>query len=345
MSKLTQSEIFKKLSNRKIVLGVLMIIFAGIFIGITSFIPFVITKEKLASEKFWTDELIIVAVTILAMVSAMFVGQASNAQNPKSQIAQAKVDFVGSVKKVKINPFRQWVKKVLQPNDIQSIKERELRKVGIDDYTILKLEDAQIKALAKDAQKYNDRYYSRLTEKQVETILALKDGVKRIHLVEPEYYLTVSSIESDKTISEKSGREQFVKTVRLLFSISSKIILALIPAVIFAALARDLSEDAVDKAAAWATFIARMFALVSSAFFGYIIGCQMNDIDADYIILKVNTHTSFLEDTGFKPLSQQELAKQEFVERVKKENQEYSKSLGFGETQATNSVVVVEKQD
>ena len=342
-SKLTQTELFKKFSNRKIILGILMIVFAGVFIGITSFIPFIITKEKLASAKFWTDELIIIAVTILSMVSAMFVGQASNAQDARSEIARAKVAFMSSVTTVTINAFCQWVKKVLQPNDIQAVKERELRKIGVDDYTILKLQDNEIRALAENAQKYGDRYYSQLSLKQVEAILILKDGVKRIHLVEPEYYLTVSSIESDKTTSEKSGREQFVKTVRLTFSIASKIVLALIPAVIFAALARDLSQDAVDKAEAWATFIARMFALISSAFFGYIIGCQMNDIDADYINLKVSTHKKFKEDTDFHPLSQQELAKKEFVERVKRENQEYSKSLGFEEPKMENAVIIKEE--
>lgn len=343
--KLTSNETFKKLTNRKIMLGVLMIIFAGVFIGITSFIPFVITREKLASEKFWTDELLIIAITILAMVSAVFVGQASNAQDPRSQIAKAKVDFVNSVVTVKVNAFCQWVKRVLQPNDIQSIKERELRKIGIDDYSILKLEDKQIIELGKNAQKYNDRYYSQISEKQVEAILNLKDGVKKIHLVEPDYYLTVSSIESDKTTSEKSGREQFIKTMKLLLSIISKIILALIPAIIFAALARDLSEGAGDdKAAAWATFISRMFALISSAFMGYIVGCQMNDIDADYINLKVGTHKKFKEDMDFVPLSQQELAKKEFAERVKKENEDYSKSLGFGETKTENPVIIRNEQ-
>lgn len=340
MKKLTQNETFKRLTNRKILLGSLMILFAAIFIGITSFIPFIITKEKLGTAKFWTDELIIVAITILAMVSAMFVGQASNAQDARSEIAKAKVAFKGSVEGIKITPFCQWVKKVLQPNDIQAIKERELRKIGIDDYTVLKLEDSQIIELSNNAQKYGDRYYSKISKEQAEAILDLKDGVKKIHLVEPDYYLTVSSIESDKTTSEKSGREQFVKTMKLVFSISSKIILALVPAIIFAALARDLSQKNVDTAEAWATFFARMFALVSSSFFGYIVGCQMNDIDADYINLKVNTHKKFKEDTNFVPMSQQEVAKQEFVERVKKENEEYSKSIGFGETKAENAVII-----
>lgn len=341
--KLTEHESFKKIFNKKIILGLLAILFASVFIVITSFVPFVITKEKLTSEKFWTDELIIVAITIFSMMAAMFVGQASNAQDPRSLIARAKVEFVNSFALiVNMNAFCQWIKKVLQPQDIQSIKERELRKIGIDDYSVLQLEDAEIEELSKNAQKYNGRYYSRITPKQAEKVLKLKDGVKRIHLVEPGYYLTVSSIETDKTDSEKSGREQFVKTIKLVFSVISKIMLTLIPAVIFAALARDLSEGAgADKAEAWATFISRMFALVSSAFMGFIVGCQMNDIDADYINLKTRIHKRYIQDKDFVPISQQEEAKQEYIKRVKKENEEYSKTLGFNENvKAENALVL-----
>lgn len=311
---------FRKLLNKKIILGVLAIIVAMVFIGITSFIPFIITKEKLQSAAFWTDEIIIIAITIFAMVATMFVGQASNAQNDKSELAKAKVSFSESVKTIlNFNYFSQWVKKVLQPRDIEHIKERELRKIGIDDYTVLKLEDEQIRKLSESAQKYNNRYYSQITEKQAEIILQLKDGVKKLHLVEPNYYLTVSSIESDKTVSEKSGREQFKKTLKLLISIVSKITLALIPTLIFAALARDLTEGAGgDAAEACARFSARMFALISSAFMGYIVGCQMNDIDADYINLRVMVHKQYSQDETFVPMSEQEIAKEEYLKNHKK---------------------------
>lgn len=339
-AKLTQNETLKRLANKKIILGLTALIFAIAFIAITSFVPFVITKEKLSSEKFWTDELIIIAITIFSLVSVMFVGQASNAQNKDSELAKSKVEFKFSVEKItNLNFFSQWVKKVLQPRDIQYIKERELRKMGIDDYTILQLDDMQIRALGTGAQKYElrngeKRYYSQISEEQVEKILELKDGVRKIHLVEPGYYLSVSSIEADKTDSEKSGRENFKKSMKLLFSVSSKIIISVIPALIFAALARDLNNNA-DAAEAWATFIARMISLISSAFMGYLVGCQMNDIDADYILLRVRVHKKYLQDTEFKPKGQQEMARQEFIDRVKKDNEEFGKSLGLKEREET----------
>ena len=249
--KITQNETFKKMFNKKIVLGVLTILMAAIFIGITSFVPFLINPENVEKTEFWTNELIIVAITILALFSALFVGQAGNAQNSQSQIAKAKVRFVDSLNSMTSrNAFCQWIKKVLQPRDIQSIKERELRRLGIDDYSILKLEDAQIKSLAENPQKFNGRYYSQLDKRVVEAVLELKEGVKKIKLVEPGYYLTVSSIDSDKTISEKSGREQKVKTIRLIVSVFSKIILTLIPAMIMAMFVIDTVKEGMEGQAA-----------------------------------------------------------------------------------------------
>ena len=350
-TKITQNETIKHLMNRKIILGVTALLFAIVFIAITSFVPFVITKEKLASDKFWTDELIIVAITIFSLVSVMFIGQASNAQNKDSELAKSKVEFKASVGKItNINAFSQWVKKILQPKDIQYIKERELRKIGIDDYTVLKLDDAQIRALSVGAQRYElssgeKRYYSQISEEQVEKILKLKDGVKKIHLVEPGYYLSVSSIESDKTDSEKSGRENLKKSLKLVFSVASKVMISVIPALIFAALARDLNSDS-DTAEAFATFISRMISLISSAFMGYLVGCQMNDIDADYILLRVRVHNKFLQDNDFKPMDQQELARAEFIDRVKKDNEEYSKSLDLKEREENqNPLVVVQSEE
>lgn len=352
IKKITENESIKKLANRKILLGIAAMIIAVAFIGITSFIPFVITGEKLASEKFWTDELIIIAITIFAMVAVMFIGQASNAQDPRSELSKSKVEFKESMVKINdLNSFSQWIKKVLQPQDLQSVKERELRKIGIDDYTVLYLEDAQIKALAENAQKfdyyYNNekrtRYYSQISKEQAERILELKDGIKKVNLVEPGYYLSVSSIEIDKTDSEKSGRESFKKTVKLTFSIVSKIIVVLIPAMIFAALARDLTQSGTDIAQAFSTFCARMWALISSAFLGYIVGCQMNDIDADYIRLRVRVHTRFLQDKNFKPLSQQEQAKKEFIERVKEE--QVTQLSQFENIENKNPIVVVKEEE
>ena len=82
---------------------------------------------------------------------------------------------------------------------------------------------------------------------------------------------------------------------------------------------RDLSAEE-DIAQATMKFISRLWAMVSSSFMGYIVGCQINDIDAEYISMRTTVHNMFLQDKDFKPLDDQEEAKQDFINRVKKEN-------------------------
>lgn len=316
------SDKLSKLLNRKIILGVLALSLVIVFICVSSFIPFVITKERLTTAKFWTDELIIVAITIFATLATMFIAKASNAQNERSELAKARVAFVNSKLRIKaqFSKFSQWVKKVLQPNDIQAIKERELRSVGITDYTVLLLEDEDIEQLRTISINKplpgttEDHYYSKLNNKQCDKILNLKDGIKK-KFVEPQYYLTAKTLGADKTISEQSGNENVKKTFALSLSLISKIILTLMFAVVIGALARDLSEGAGgDQAQKWVTFISRMFALVTSMFLGWIVGCQANDIEAEYLLLRVTVHDLYLEDTNFVPDDEQEIARQEYME-------------------------------
>ena len=51
------------------------------------------------------------------------------------------------------------------------------------------------------------------------------------------------------------------------------------------------------------------WALVSSSFMGYIVGCQINDIDAEYIEMRIVVQNMFLQDKEFKPIDSQEEAK------------------------------------
>lgn len=79
------------------------------------------------------------------------------------------------------------------------------------------------------------------------------------------------------------------------------------------------SSSGIEQATAWMKFLSRMLAMATSSFMGYVIGCQMNDIDADYIKKKCLVHDRYFEDSDFRPKSQQEEAKDEFMERVREE--------------------------
>lgn len=328
----TEVEKFRKGINKKVLLGIFSILMCLALIIVCSFVPFVIDPSQWQTTQFLTDELIISAIVIMSMVSVMFIGQASNAQNPQSRIAKARVDFFASLGQIvakSVNAFRQWIKKILQPEDIKAIKERKLRQLGIDDIYILELDDVQLKDLSIAPQRYpieksnNDddkkgRYFKKISKEQYKAILKIKKSGNNVRFVEPEYYLSVKNLTDTRTVSERAVNEGKKKRFFLSSSIISKLLMTIVSAMIFASLVRDLTAD-VDQAAAWAKFASRVWAMISSSFMGYIVGTQMNDIDAEYIEMRTQVHTRYLQDETFKPLSQQEEAKQEFIERVREE--------------------------
>lgn len=328
----TEVEKVQKGINKKVLLGIFSILMCLGLIVVSSFVPFLIDPRKWQTKQFLTDELIICAIVIMSMVSVMFIGQASNAQNENSRVAKARVSFFESldiVIKKNVNAFRQWIRKVLQPEDIATIKERRLRKLGIDDLLILELDDAQLYALTKAPQRYaietakneqdrKGRYFKKISNEQMKGIITIKKTESNIRFVEPEYYLSVKNLTDSRTVSERAYNEGRKKRFFLSSSVISKLTITIVSAMIFASLVRDLSTT-VDTAAAWAKFVSRIWAMASSSFMGYMVGTQMNDIDAEYIEMRVQVHTRYLQDTEFKPLSQQEEARQEFVERVARE--------------------------
>ena len=311
----------KPLKNRKIMLGLGALVCLIGIIALCSFFPFIIDPTRWQTEEFLSDELIIVAIVIFATICLMMIAQASNAMNPDSKLAKARVRFYASVEKIiggkKINAFGQWVRKVLQPNDIRSAREREIIRAGLDDVTILDLEDEEIRGLVGKPQKYGERFYKGISKEQCER--AIKAKRMRFSLVDPSYYLTCEKHASDRTITEQSAQETKKKGTLLTWSIVSKIALTVIFAMIFTSLVYD-ETTSVDSAKSWMKFMTRMTAMASSAFMGYVIGCQMNDIDASYIELKVSAHDKYFEDESFKPKDQQEEAKEAFAQRVKEES-------------------------
>jgi len=308
----------KIISNRKILLGLISLVACLGVIIVTSFWPFILDPKNLKST-FLTDELIIVSITIFSMMSMVFVGQASNAQNPESKLAKAIVKFRETIKLiVSRSAFKQWIKKVFQPNDIKAIKIRNLRALGIERDEYLELSIPQIKALKDTAQKYDGVFYKSLTKEQVDGLLKIKTNKKQISLVEPEYYLTFKALESNKTISEKSGNEDKKKLSIISLDLLGKIVMSLLIAFVFGSLAYDALTQ-IGGAQAAMNFFSRVWALISSAFLGYSTGCKINDIDADYILMRCEVHVQFSEDKTFKPLTEEEEAKEEFKNRVLEE--------------------------
>lgn len=321
MNKKMDPEKVKFYTNRKILLGVSSLILCVVLIAVCSFVPFIIDPSKWQTTEFLTDELIIVAIVIFAMVATVFIGQTSNGMNKDSNLAKSRTSFFDSIVRIdNINAFNQWVRKVMQPNDILNMQKRIMHKAGITDFDVLKLEFPEIKALLETPQKYGDHYYKGLSKRQINTIIDIKNGKYKVDLVEPEYYLSVKNLIDPRTITERSSKEGLKKGLFLSRSIIARIMLTVITAMIFASLMRDVGAEGGDVTQASLKFVSRLWAMVSSSFMGYFVGCQINDIDAEYINMRVTVHKMFLQDKTFKALDEQEEARQDFINRIKKEN-------------------------
>lgn len=298
--------------NKKIALGVLALLSVIICVAISSFIPFTFSLETIKTKKFITNELLIAAIVIISMVSTIFIGQASNAQNECSRLAKARAAFFLSVDKItNISAFYQWVKEVLQPNDIHAIYERKLKELGIEDFTVLDLEIDEIEQLLNKAGQFNDKHYKGLSKEQIKLVKNIKHGKYKVNLVDPSYYITVKNISGNRTVTEKASKEMTKKSAYLTYSVISKLTMTIVTSCIFASLAKDVLVEQ-EIAESLMTFGSRMFSMISSAFMGYLVGCQINDIDAEYIEMRSMVHNQFLQDKTFTPKTIEEIAKEEY---------------------------------
>lgn len=302
----------KVFDNKKLLLGCLTMVVILAIIVVSSFWPFILDLSRVGTTEFITDQMIIMAITISVTIAMMFIAQVSNAQNPNSELAKAKVEFMNSIKKIVNHTwFYQWIKRVLQVNDRKDIAEKGMLKLGIP-FSVYELSDTDIRSLEKP-QKIGDTFYKSLTKKQIEGVLSLKKQVAGIKFVSPNYYTSFKTLMIDKNLSQIASGENKKKVFTVIFQLTLKIVMSFIFAAILASLVRDLAQEGGSTAPAWMRFLSRAFAFITSSFLGYTLGCKLNDLDAFYINKRVEAHTLYLEDKDFKPIDE---AKQEFIERV-----------------------------
>lgn len=288
----------KRFENKKIVFGMATIGLIFAIIIVSSFWPFILDPKRIMTEEFLTDELIISAIVLSVTIAALTIAQAANAQNPNSEIAKSKVEFKGSLDKIPNHSILfQWIKRVLQPRDKKEIAEREMAKLLIP-LEIYNLEEADILTLTTP-QSINGKYYGPYDIERLRAVIKLKKKIGKIRFVSPNYYTSVKSIDSDKTLSELAKSENIKKIMSIIIDLSTRIIMTWVFASILGSLVRDLTQDGGNTAQAWMRFLSRMFAFGQSCFLGYTMGCKLNDLDAFYILKRVEIHTLFLEDKNF----------------------------------------------
>lgn len=315
---LSISELAKKYANRKTILGALALVSGIAIISLFTFVPYTWDPARLFTGGFLTDTLTNAAITILGMVCMLFIAQTMNANNAASKISEAMREFKATKERISDrHAFKQWVKRVQQPKDLNEIKERMLSSVGVEDMRLLGLSESEVKGLLDAAQKYDGRFYAALDKRQVRMVLAIKRGV-RVKFPAPEVYLTAKSVLDDRTPSERLSNEGSKKRNFAVISIASKVVMVFMLSMIFTMFVRDVAGQS-DPLTAAGKFAVRMMNMLSSSFMGFIVGGQLNDIDAEYVNLRVEVFNDYLTDKEFVPQSAEDEAKEEFKARVAKE--------------------------
>lgn len=323
---LTTSEQIKKYLNKKMILGASALFFSVAIIFVCSIVPLAIDPQQWNDPTFISDEMIIVALTILGEVCLLMIGQSYNEAQPVSKLARAKVEFDKSLEtNVGNKPVAhdQWVREVLEKQDQRDKYRRLLRNAGIENAHYFELTRQELKMLLKQPLSRGaggDKvYFRQLTKKQYKLILEILNGNYVIDFVSPDTYRKLSKIDVSKTTSEKLANQQKKKTYTVLNSVFSKTLIVLASGLIFGALIPSGDEQQIGET--FLKLFTRLFSFTTAGFIGFILGGQINDIDAEYIKEKIDVHRRFASDKDFKPKTEQELAKEEFAEYVKDQNE------------------------
>lgn len=332
MKENTTSEQIKKYLSKKMILGVSAMAFGVAIIFVCSIVPLAIDPTKWNSASFISDEIIIIALTILGEVCLLMMGQSYNEAQAVSKIARAKVDFNKSLEENignKIVAFDQWIKMVLEKHDQKEKNERLLRNLGIENKHYFDLSKQELKQLLKQplvkGTGVDKIYFRQLNKKQYKTLVDVLEGKYAIDFVSPDTYRKLSKIDNNKSTSEKIANQQKKKTYTVLNSVFTKTLIVLASGLIFSALVPTGAEQNMGETCM--KLFTRLFSFTSAGFVGFVLGGQINDIDAEYIRDKIDVHRRFAGDTTFVPLTEQELAKQEFANYVKKQNDEEYKKI------------------
>lgn len=314
-----KTETMSALKNKKIVLGVVALALGLAVTFLFSFVPYTLKPERLRSMEFLTDIAITLSLVTLAMISTMVIAQASNAQNPKSNLAKNTARFLATKQEVEVSGvrrFKKWISEVQAKNDLDAYKRRLLAKIGIEDASVAALSEDQIRTLTVP-QNIDGEFYAALRQEQINELIRMKRKGFQLPSVPPEYYLTTKRLLDPRTRTERAAAEGKKKTLTMLVDIGARLVMTAASAVILMMFVMEAAGG--DVLSAVAKTVSRIWSFLTSTFFGYTLGCKMNDIDAEYVLMRVETHLEYLEDKTYTVKSEKEEAKDQFIERMREE--------------------------
>ena len=331
----------KKYSDKKTVLAFLSFVLV-LAITILSSIPeFVINPAQVFTAKFVTKLIMTLIIGVTSLVCFILIGGTSNSLNQVSEIYKARDSFRTSAKDIIDNhysAFKQWVERVRRPAKQKEVNQRTLRHIGITNMAYLDLDECTLRDLIKAPNKeLGDKYGVRqITQEQFDVIMAIKTGKTAMKFLSVDDYVLEKTMGIEQT-DEEVLVNQFKKRNWMFGErVGSRVLILVVVAVTFGCIGwSTLDAMSEDMTAAQRTFtiiwdiLTKLTTAISSAFIGFIDGGKFNDFDASYLQVKVNVHSQYREDKDFKPLSEQELAREEYIQHHQKQEEEERKRLGL----------------
>lgn len=332
ISKVKEAPLF---SNRKITLGFGALLMCVALTVACSFFPYVLDPSRIGTKEFWSDEIIIIVLSVYALIDLMYMAKAYNAADKRSELARANVTFMEVVSKIRHRrAFDQWVKEVKEPSDQKAKNLHYMKQAGLDDERLLMLSIDQLKGLEGKAQNYDIRdsngvlvksheWFPALTKAQVRVMLEIKQGKTAIRFVPSQTYLQSKTVRRSLTESEIAYAQGKHDTVTMTASIAIRVSQSILLAMILGSFVRDASADDTAVADAVLKLISRLFSISINSVFGWNLGCRINDDDAVFVRNKISVMEEYISDVEsglFKVMSASELGKKEFAEQVKREN-------------------------
>jgi len=331
----------KQYSDKKTVLAFLSFILV-LAITILSSIPeFVINPSQVLTTKFVTKLIMTLVIGVTSLVCFILIGGTSNSLNQVSEIYKARDSFRTSAKDIIDNhyaAFKQWVERVRRPAKQKEVNQRVLRHIGITNMMYLDLDESTLRDLVKAPNKELGEKYGvrQITQEQFDVIMAIKTGKTAMKFLSVDDYVLEKTMGIEQT-DEEVLVNQFKKRNWMFGErVGSRVLIIVVVAVTLGCIGwSTLDSMAEDMTVAQRTFtiiwdvLTKLATAISSAFIGFIDGGKFNDFDASYLQVKVNVHSQFKADKDFKPLSEQELAKEEFIKYHQEQEAEERKRLGL----------------
>lgn len=326
MQKAMLKHITKEMGFALAALGFMLIIIVLTALANAGFNPEQIDKGKLITNLIMNSIITITATIVFIPVGVINTKQRVNPDGSNGRYLQDFYEY--SEIRQKIEPrrivFNQW-------HQQQYLKELYQKKVtylldlGIEQAEqIMLLDRSQIVSLDKpqcftiEGEKY---FFKSLTPIQIKGCLRAISGKINVHKLSDFYFLYPDGKGTKSFYDQayyETKRERNAMTIKIIYHIT----LGILTTCVFTGLDanwKDFAENPNAAFNAFITMVSRIFNAISSAFWGSMMGQEHVYMLCYYLTGRTQFLKSFDADKDFIPVSVEDQAKQEYIERVKEE--------------------------